>query len=94
MKQRISSDSGFAARRMAEVGCGIVLLPDFLVHERIETGHLVEVLLDWHSASYDIFALWPTNSTTNYLRKTFLDFVATIAKTDPASDREVPVQAH
>jgi DNA-binding transcriptional LysR family regulator len=93
MKQRISSDSGFAARRMAEAGCGIVLLPDFFVRDRIEKGHLVEVLPDWQSTHYGIFALWPANSTTNYLRKSFLDFVGTIAKNDPAADREIPVQA-
>jgi len=91
MKQRISSDSGFAARRMAEAGCGVVLLPEFFVRERINKGYLSEILPDWQTSSYGIFALWPANSTTNYLRKSFLDFVATIAKTEPSNDDKIPV---
>jgi len=91
MKHRISSDSGFAARRMAEAGCRIVLLPDFFVRERIEAGYLHQILTEWQIDSYGIFALWPANSTTNYLRKSFLDFIATIAKTEPSADDKLPV---
>ncbi len=84
---RISVDSGFAARRMAEEGCGIVMLPDFFVAAALEDGHLTHILPDWQAPSFGIYAVWPPNKGTNYLRSTFLDYIAAIAKTDPKSDK-------
>ncbi|PHR96774.1 MAG: transcriptional regulator [Blastopirellula sp.] len=89
MPHRISVDSGFAARRMAEEGCGVVVMPDFFVRDRIAAGLLVEVLQDWHAPSYGIFAVWPPNSGTNHLRNSYLNFVAAISKTKPESDRVI-----
>ncbi len=86
MSHRISVDSGFAARRMALEGCGIVMLPDFFVDEAMKDGQLVEVLPDWQAPSFGIYAIWPPNSGTHYLRKSFLEFVAAIAKTEPDAD--------
>ncbi len=88
MPHRISVDSGFAARRMAEEACGVVVMPDFFVRDRIAEGHLVEVLPKWHAPSYGIYAVWPPNSGTNHLRNSYLEFVAAIAKTESESDRE------
>ncbi len=86
LAHRISVDSGFAARRMAEEGCGVVLLPDFFVREAMEKGELVEVLPRWQAPLYGIYAIWPPNTGTNYLRTSFLNFIAEIAKTEPAAD--------
>ncbi len=86
-RHRISVNSGFAARRIAEEGGGLVLLPDFFVHEALLANHLVEVLPQWDAADYSIYALWPPNVGTNHLRAAYLDFVAAIATTGPESDR-------
>ncbi len=87
MTRRIRVDSGFAARRMAEEGAGVVLLPDFSVRESMKAGHLVEILPDWQAPAYGIHALWPPNIGTNHLRDTFLKFIAQIAKAGPERDR-------
>ncbi|MCY6382306.1 LysR family transcriptional regulator [Hoeflea prorocentri] len=89
MPYRITVDSGFAARRMAEEGCGIVVMPDFFVRERIAEGHLMELLPDWRAPSYGIYAVWPPNSGTNRLRSAYVDFVGAISKTEPQTDRNM-----
>ncbi len=89
MSHRISVDSGFAGRRMAEETCGVVMLPDFIVREAMEAGRLVRVLPGWQAPSFGIYAVWPPNSGRNYLRTMFLDFIAAIAKTEPETDGQM-----
>lgn len=89
LPHRIAVDSGFAARRMAEEGCGVVVMPDFFVNDRIAEGHLVEVLPEWQASSYGIYSVWPPNSGTNHLRNLYLNFIATISKTERKIDREL-----
>jgi len=67
----------------------VVVIPDFFAKDRILEGHLTEVLPDWHAASYGIFAVWPPNSGTNHLRRSYLNFVAAISKSEPDTDHEV-----
>ena len=86
MQHRISLDSGFALRRMAEEGLGVVMLPDFFVRDAINEGRLREVLPDWHAPSFGIYAVWPPNTGTNHVRNALLKFVAAIAKTGPEMD--------
>ncbi|MEM7320527.1 MAG: LysR family transcriptional regulator [Pseudomonadota bacterium] len=87
MKSTVKVDSGFAARRMAEEGCGLVKLPDFFLRESVQAGRLIEVLPDWQFEPYGIFAVWPDNVGQNRTRTALLDFVAAIAKTDETEDR-------
>lgn len=87
MPHRISVDSGFAAKRMAEEGCGIAMLPDFLVRETIAENKLVNVLPDWSAPAFGIYAVWPDNPGTHALRTLFVNYVALIAKTEAGSDR-------
>ncbi len=77
---RVEIDSGFAAMRMVEQGCGIAMLPDFLVRDRIEARKLQEVLPQWDTPSFGIYAVWPDNTGANSLRRLFVDFISEIAK--------------
>lgn len=86
---RLSVDSGFAAMRMAEEGCGVAMLPDFLARKSIDSGTLVEVLPEWRLPSFGIHAVWPDNPGTHALRTRLVDFVALIARTDGTTDREM-----
>jgi len=86
LPHRISVDSGFAARRMAVEGCGVVMLPDFFVRKALEDGQLVEVLDGWRAPSFGIYAIWPPNTGTDHIRTAFLNFIAAIAKTGSESD--------
>jgi len=86
MQHRISLDSGFALRRMAEEGLGVVMLPDFFVRESIDEGKLCEVLPGWQAPSFGIYAVWPPNTGSNHVRNALLKFVAVIAKTEPEMD--------
>ena len=84
----IMVDSGFAARRMAEEGCGVAILPDFFVRDSLDEGRLVELLPKWHAPAYGIFAVWPPNAGANHTRTSFLRFTADIVKTNPEADRD------
>ncbi|MEX3008018.1 LysR family transcriptional regulator [Hoeflea sp. TYP-13] len=77
---RLTVDSGFAARRLAEEGCGVTILPDFLARQPIAAGALVEVLPDWSVPTFGIYAVWPDNPGTNTLRTLFVDFISEIGK--------------
>lgn len=92
MKHRISVDSGFAARRMAEAGCGVVMLPDFFVRESLKSRALVEVLPEWQAPIYGIYAVWPPNAATNQLRSSFLNFIAAIARTEADTDTQIDLR--
>jgi len=85
MRSRLSVDSGFAARRLAMEGCGVVMLPDFFVQDALAAGLLVQVLPKWRAPAFGIYAVWPPNAGTNHLRAAFLKHVANIAKTEPGS---------
>ena len=86
MRHRISVDSGFTARRMAEQGCGITLLPDFLVEQALEQGRLKQILPDWQTPQFGIFAMWPPNSASHHLRNSFLKFIAGITDSPAEAD--------
>ena len=90
MQHRISLDSGFALRRMAEEGLGVVMLPDFFLREALDEGRLREVLPGWNAPSFGIYAVWPPNTGSNHVRNALLKFVATIVKTDSEMD-DLPV---
>ncbi|WP_419910248.1 LysR family transcriptional regulator [Hoeflea sp.] len=77
---RIVVDSGFAAMRLAEEGCGITVLPDFLARAPLADGRLVEILPGWSVPSFGIYAVWPDNPGTNTLRTLFVDFIAEIGR--------------
>lgn len=91
MRHRIRVDSGFTARRMAEEGCGVAVLPDFFVQEALAEGRLVEILPRWRAPDYAIYAVWPPNRGTHLLRSQFVDFVAGIARDGPRGDRVLKV---
>ena len=75
--------------RMAEEGCCVAMLPDFLARKTIEAGRLVEVLRDWQLPSFDIHAVWPDNPGTHALRTRIIDFIALITRTEAMSDRDM-----
>lgn len=87
LAHRLTVDSVFAAMRMAKEGCGVAVLPDFLVREAIAAGELIDVLPDWSAPPFGIFAVWPNTPGTNALRNRFVDFIAEIAKPQPAMAR-------
>lgn len=89
ISSRISVNSGFTARRLAEEGCGVTILPDFLVEQAIEDGRLVRLLADWQAPPFGIFAIWPANSASHQLRSLFLNFIAGISRSNPDADTKL-----
>lgn len=44
----LGADNGRALLELATQGCGIVFVDPLLIREEIKTGHLVQVMSDWH----------------------------------------------
>ena len=56
-------------------GLGIAVLPDYMSHEAVSTGKLVNILPNWGMSDIDIYALYPRNRAKIPKVKAFLDFV-------------------
>lgn len=54
---------------------GVAILPDYMAKKAVSTGELVQIMPKWHTATVDIFALYPKNRTKLPKVKAFLDFV-------------------
>ena len=55
----LESNNGDMLTHAAEAGLGIAQQPSFLIHESIQRGHLVPLLLDLPPTYLDIHALYP-----------------------------------
>lgn len=58
MESRISANNGEAMRDMAIAGLGIALLPLFIAHDALKSGHLVRIAEDLVPTPLPISAVW------------------------------------
>ena len=57
-------------------GCGLALLPRFLVSEDFEQGRLINLLPETPPTQGAVHALWPSNSNVPARTRQFVDFTA------------------
>lgn len=57
-------------------GCGIAMLPAFLVEDDLEAGRLVEILADHQPIAGAAHALWPSSRNMPARTRGFIDFLA------------------
>ncbi|TQV84967.1 LysR family transcriptional regulator [Aliikangiella coralliicola] len=69
-----------AAYRLAKLGSGIAVPPDFLANDDLANNKVVELLPDWSVDSLKVYAVWPSNVPTNSL---IYDFIQSVS---PESD--------
>lgn len=58
LDSRISANNGEAMRDMAIAGLGIALLPMFIAHDALTSGHLMRIAKDLKPTSLPISAVW------------------------------------
>lgn len=73
---RIWCNNGDALVAAASGGLGIILQPDFLVHDAIERGELVQILDDYRSPEMGIYVLFMPNLFLPSRVRSFIDFLA------------------
>jgi len=56
-------------------GLGIAVLPDYMCHEAVQSGKLIQVLPEWGIQGVDIYALYPQHRVKIPKVKALLEFV-------------------
>jgi transcriptional regulator, LysR family len=72
---RLFADSAQALMAFALAGCGVALLPEWLVQKALASGELVAVLPEYDFASQGIYAVYPDARHVSAKVRTFIDFM-------------------
>ncbi|MCT4332136.1 LysR family transcriptional regulator [Paracoccus sp. YLB-12] len=73
-----SSNNGEMLRAMAVGGKGIAMLPQFVIGDEIEQGHLVSVLEDYRLPDLPISLVYPSRKLITAAMRHFLDFMENV----------------
>lgn len=74
---RLFADSAQALMAFAVAGCGVALLPEWLVRHALDDGTLVSVLPEYTFARQGIYAVYPDAPHVPAKVRTFIDFMRT-----------------
>lgn len=85
VNSRIHANSGDTCRAAALDGYGVVLQPDFLIHEDLRSGRLVELMPGYRGPELDIQALYPTRRQVPLKVRRLLDFLVAALRDPPWS---------
>lgn len=80
---RIHANNGDTCRAAALAHQGIILQPDFLVHEDLRSGRLVELMPQFHAGELGIFAVYPTRKQLPLKVRRLVDFLAEALQSPP-----------
>lgn len=72
---RIYANNGDTCRAAALAHQGVVLLPDFLIYEDLQSGTLVELMPEHRSVELGIFAVYPTRKQLPLKVRRLVDFL-------------------
>jgi DNA-binding transcriptional LysR family regulator len=88
----LHANQGAALRLAAAGGLGIVRLPDYLVHEEIVAGRLIEILSEYQSPPRAVHVMYPHRRLMPAKVRTFIDFLANRFETGHGFKDEKPVE--
>ncbi|KXS32545.1 MAG: LysR family transcriptional regulator [Candidatus Gallionella acididurans] len=71
----IKANNGDMLRHAALNGGGLILQPLFIVEDDLQSGRLVQVLGDYTSTEYGIYAVYPSRKFLSAKVRTFVDFL-------------------
>lgn len=72
----VRTNAAETLRCAALAGVGLTAIPSWMIFEELSRGELVEVLADWPTAEYGIYAVYPSNRLMAKKVKLFADLVA------------------
>lgn len=73
---RMKSNNGDAMRDSAIAGLGVVCLPEFIVHQAINSGTLIPMLQEYQWFNSSIYAVYPPTRFLSARVRAFIDFLA------------------
>jgi DNA-binding transcriptional LysR family regulator len=82
-QSRIHANNGDTCRAAALAGQGIILQPDFLVHDDLRNGGLVELMPEFRAAELGIFVVYPSRKQLPLKVRRLVDFLVDSLKTPP-----------
>ncbi|WP_345797477.1 LysR family transcriptional regulator [Castellaniella sp. MT123] len=85
VRSRLHANNGDTCRAAALAGHGVILQPDFLIHEDLRSGRLVELMPDYRAPELDIQALYPTRKQLPLKVRKLLDFLVDALRDPPWS---------
>ena len=71
---RYRVNNALAIREALLLGSGIAVCPDWLIHDLLASGELVQVLEGWAARHQDLYVLTPSRRYQPLRVKTFIDF--------------------
>ncbi|OED44237.1 transcriptional regulator [Chromatiales bacterium (ex Bugula neritina AB1)] len=75
MNSRISANSVHAVTRLARVGSGLAIVPEYIAAPHIVAGELEYVFPDWSIDPISVYAVWPSNAPRDGLTKQLVKFL-------------------
>lgn len=82
-RSRIHANNGDTCRAAALAHQGVVMQPDFLVHEDLRSGALVELMPAYRGVELGIFAVYPTRKQLPLKVRQLVDFLVKRFQTPP-----------
>ena len=82
-RPRIHANDGDTCRAAALAHQGIILQPDFLVHDDLRSGALVELMPTFKAPELGIFAVYPTRKQLPLKVRRLVDFLVESLRTHP-----------
>lgn len=73
-KPRLLVDDFVMLKQAIVDGLGIAVLPEYMAHNEIRAGGLVNILPDWGQENVDVYALYPRNRAKIPKVKAFIEF--------------------
>lgn len=80
VEPRLRTNSGDTCRAVAVQHMGIVIQPSFLVAEDLRSGALVEVMPQWRSLEFGIYAVYPTRKHVPAKVRLLIDYLVAALK--------------
>ena len=84
-RSRIRANNGDTCLAAALAHQGIIMQPDFLVHEALRAGTLVELMPQFQGTELGIFAVYPTRKQLPLKVRRLVDFLVEALRTPPWS---------
>ncbi|MFN6566681.1 LysR family transcriptional regulator [Dendronalium sp. ChiSLP03b] len=82
-------NNGDALREAAIAGCGIAVLPTFIIHKAVMSGQLRVILSQYTRSPFGLYAVYPSGRNLPAKVRVFIDFLLSRFGPEPYWDRDI-----
>ena len=84
-----SCNNGDVLREMAAAGCGLALLPTFIIHRAVEEGRLETCLTKYARETIGLYLVYPSTRNLSAKVRVFIDLMVERFGDEPFWDRAI-----